>query len=250
MKGRKKEPEIRIYGLLNDLADSAAGLFFEEVVGRLKRGNDLYIALPGGKTPQIVFERLAGEPFRTEIDWSRIHFFWGDERCVPPAHPDSNYRTAAETLFKRILIPHKNIHRARGEARPDKEALRYESEIRETVPPAANGIPRFDWILLGLGTDGHTASLFPGASSLDEKERLCVTTVHPHSGRKRITFTPILINNAVRISFLVTGREKSEVVFEILTGAKTATRYPAARIEPLDGQMEWILDKAASSLLT
>jgi 6-phosphogluconolactonase len=168
---------------------------------------------------------------------------------VPPEHPDSNYGTAAEALLSKISIPPENVHRVRGEARPDEEALRYENEIRETLPLAANGIPRFDWILLGLGTDGHTASLFPGASSLDEKEKLCVTAVHPQSGRKRITFTPILINNAARISFLVTGKEKSEVVYEILTGTKAATRYPAIRIEPLDGHIEWILDEAASSLL-
>jgi len=246
---KKYDPEVRIYGSVKELMEAAARILEEEAARAVTSNRELYVALPGGDTPRTLYRRLAEEPFRSEISWSRIHFFWSDERCVPPNHPESNFRMVSDTLLSRISIPEKNIHRIRGEARPDEEAGRYGREINQVVPIISGGMPRFSWILLGLGKDGHTASLFPEAAAMHAAKIICATAVHPESGRRRITMTLPLINNAARISFIVSGKDKAEIVSEILNKDSDHRRYPAAMVASKDGLFEWLLDAGAASAL-
>ncbi len=240
-KNRKKTTGKKIFDSVKELSDTVAETLLGKALDTPEK--NLYIALSGGNTPRVIYQRLAEEPYRSQMPWDRIHLFWGDERCVPPQHPDSNFGMAAESFLNRISIPEENVHRIKGENRPDDEAARYEKEIRKLVPKSSSGIPRFDWIFLGLGIDGHIASLFPGSNALEEKKRICVAAVHPESGRKRITFTLPLINSSARVSFFVTGTDKGEIVSEILKGKKTRINYPAAMIKPFDGILEWWMEK-------
>ncbi|MEE9553573.1 MAG: 6-phosphogluconolactonase [candidate division Zixibacteria bacterium] len=243
-KDGKKKIEKRIFDSIKALADTAAEALLK--LANEMGDRSLFIGLSGGNTPRVIYQRLAEEPYKSGIPWNRIHLFWGDERCVPPQHPDSNFGMVSESLLSRISIPGKNVHRLKGENRPDEEAEAYEKEIRKIVPKSKSGIPRFDWIFLGLGTDGHTASLFPGSKSLEETKRICVAAIHPESGRKRITCTLPLINNAARISIFITGKDKGEIVAEILKGKEGHVKYPAAMIGPSDGILEWWMDKSAT----
>ncbi|RMI03468.1 MAG: 6-phosphogluconolactonase, partial [Calditrichaeota bacterium] len=213
---------VRIYPTAGDLADAVAQEFARAVEQHVHRGIPLFVALSGGTTPAILFRRLAQSPWQESISWRRVHFFWGDERCVPPEHPESNFGQADTLLLSHIPIPRENIHRIRGEAPAEPEAERYAEEIRRWVPVDETEVPRFDWIFLGVGEDGHIASLFPGSPVLEERKRLCAVATHPHTGQQRITVTFPVINNARRILFLVTGAKKSGVVREILKGEPTA----------------------------
>ena len=247
-KRHKKTIPTKTFDSIKELSENVTAEFLLNVKTALEGSEYLCLALSGGNTPRVIYQRLAEEPYKSEIPWERIHFFWGDERCVPPEHPDSNFAMVSEQLLSRISVPKKNIHRIRGESKPDDEAIRYEEEIKKIVPLSKTGIPRFDWIFLGLGADGHTASLFPGGKSLEETERLCVAAIHPESGRKRITFTLPLINNAARISFFVTGKDKSQVLSEILKGKEGYIRYPAAMVKPTKGILDWWMDSSVSAV--
>ncbi len=206
------------------------------------------MALSGGSTPSVFFQTLARKAQLISLPWDRLHLFWGDERCVPPDHPESNYGMTRQLLLSRVPIPATNVHRIFGENEPEKEARRYAREMKQYVPMSANGLPRFDWILLGLGSDGHTASLFPGDIPKVEPDGLCAVTIHPASGQRRITISMPVIKNAGRVSFLVTGKQKATIVRRIVN-ADTAALYPAAYVQPDKGQLEWWLDKAAARLL-
>lgn len=202
------------------------------------------VALSGGSTPKVLF-RLWAEQYRDSIDWRKIHFFWGDERCVPPDDEESNFRTADDLFLSRINIPQENIHRIRGEMNPEAEAGRYAAEILQHVS-TRNGLPFFDMILLGMGDDGHTASIFPHQMELLSAEGLCEVAVHPESGQKRITLTGRVLNNAAEVAFLVTGWGKARKLEEIIKGAEKSRKYPAAHINPADGEVHWFVDEAAA----
>jgi 6-phosphogluconolactonase len=206
------------------------------------------IGLSGGNTPKHFFEYLVNSSYKDSINWKKIHLFWCDEHCVPPDHHDSNYGMTKQLLLKHISILEKNIHRIRGEYDPKTEALRYVDEITQYVPQI-NGIPQFTWILLGLGTDGHTASIFQNSKEIFSSDRLCEVTQHPITKQTRITMTPKLINNAERITFLVTGKDKSEIVNKILNSSEESEKYPANLIKPFNGKLEWVLDKEANESL-
>jgi 6-phosphogluconolactonase len=212
-------------------------------VGKLLHSQPMAtIALAGGSTPREIYREWS----RSERAlWERVHIFWGDERCVPPDNAESNFRSAEESFLTPLGITGITVHRLKGESDPYDEARRYELEIMNCVIPAANGIPSFDWILLGLGADGHTASLFPGSSSLDELHAFCIPARHPVSHRQRITMTLPLLNNARRISFLVTGKEKSPMIRQLQQLAQPTTSIPASLIRPLHGKVEWWLDQSA-----
>ncbi|MCH7622630.1 MAG: 6-phosphogluconolactonase, partial [Nitrospinae bacterium] len=196
-----------------------------------------------------VYQVLALPEFKSSIPWNCIHFFWGDERCVPPDHEDSNYRMARETLLDPLNILQENIHRIRGENDPETEAARYAGEIKNNLKPQSGKTPRFDWILLGLGTDGHTASLFPGAQPIEDHSGLCVVAIQPQSGQKRITLTNRVLNHAKRVSFIVTGKSKGQVVADILNESPKSKNYPAAHVLPQQGTLEWFLDANAATKL-
>lgn len=241
-------PPCKIYSSPEDLAVHLA-----EELKRLSNSLTTYedkisIALSGGSTPKILFQLLAQPLYRDKIKWKKLHLFWGDERCVPPDHPESNYGMTRENLLQHIEIPESNIHRIRGEITPDAAAKAYSKVIRENVPPERDEIPRFDWVLLGVGEDGHTASLFPGSEVLRIKDKICAVAIHPVSGQKRITLTLPVINHAKKVTFLVAGESKRKVVSEILHQSEGFNKYPAAQVNPVQGELIWLLDKAACKI--
>ncbi|MFN8240130.1 MAG: 6-phosphogluconolactonase [Bacteroidales bacterium] len=212
-----------------------------------KRKKPVNIALSGGTTPGLLFSML-GDLYSKKTDWEYVHFFWGDERCVPPHDQESNYGLVRLKLLEKISIPPLNIHRIRGESDPVQEAQRYAGEIMSSCR-GRNGLPVFDMILLGLGEDGHTASIFPGNESSFSSKKVCEVAVHPLSGQKRITITGSVINNADRVIFLVTGASKADIISQVIE-CPGISEYPAANVEPLHGTLEWYLDNDAASSLS
>jgi 6-phosphogluconolactonase len=238
---------VRIFSSPNELAMS----FAEELVQRINEAAKIEkyytIALSGGSTPEILFKILS-ENYSKTVPWQYVHFFWGDERCVKPTDAESNYGTTTRILLSKIGIPEKNIHRIKGEEDPVAEALRYSDEISR-LTEKRDGWPLFDIVLLGLGEDGHTASVFPGNLRLIESDKICEVAVHPVSDQKRITITGRVINNAHQVTFLVTGVKKAAVVEKILKNIPPAKNYPASFIVPVYGSLSWFLDKEAAGLL-
>jgi 6-phosphogluconolactonase len=208
------------------------------------------LALSGGSTPRATFETLAREPLSDQLDWSRLTIFWSDERAVPPDDPESNYGMARRALLDRVPLPPGGAHRMPADrADLDVAAEEYEREIRREVPAGADGIPRFDLIMLGMGDDGHTASLFPQTAALDERERLVVANYVPKLGAHRLTFTPALINAAANVLFLVAGAEKAETLHAVLQGPHEPQRHPSQLVAPSQGTLYWYVDRAAASRL-
>lgn len=204
----------------------------------------VHISLSGGSTPKMLFKRLAQTPYATDIHWANLHFWWGDERCVMPTDPESNFGGANTLLFSRVSIPAGNIHRILGENHPQKEAQRYAKEMADTIP-LYDGVPVFDWILLGVGPDGHTASLFPGKTDYSEQS-LAVVATHPQSGRLRVSKTARILKAAKRITYLVLGPGKQDIVQEIHLHSPQDLPYPAAKIRSENGETQWYLDKDAA----
>lgn len=237
------QPEVHIY---SDNEAVAAG-FAEWLVGWLKNKGKVAIALSGGSTPKVLF-RLLAEEYADEINWSKVHLYWGDERCVPPTHEDSNYGMTQELLLKHIDIPLSNIHRVRGEDDPVQEAERYGAVIEEELAEE-DGYPVFDLIILGMGSDGHTASIFPHQKELLMADSTCAVATHPESGQQRITLTGPVINRAKQVVFLVTGTSKLDKIREIIREEGNWSSYPAAHIRPLSGKLDWYLDEQAAAEL-
>lgn len=222
-----------------DVGRCAAGLIVRMALGAVGQRGRCTLALAGGRSPMTTYAHLAQAP---EMPWPHVHLFWSDERCVPPEHPDSNFGAAAGVLLARVPVPTDNVHRVRGEASPEDEARRYEEVLRKTV---GGDRPRLDVILLGLGEDGHTASLFPGTPVLDERMRL-VAAVDPPVGvpHRRITFTLPLILAGRNVVFLVSGERKSEAVARVLL-VRDET-LPATRVLRARGTLTWVLDEEAA----
>jgi 6-phosphogluconolactonase len=204
-----------------------------------------FIALSGGSTPKIIFQTLS-EHFKDRIQWNKIHLFWSDERCVSPDDSKSNYGMAKQYLLDFINIPEENIHRIKGENEPELEVVRYSEEIKNIVD-SKNGLPSFDLVMLGIGEDGHTASIFPDQMHLLNSQNICEVAVHPISGQKRITMAGSTINNSDEVIFLVTGRSKAEILKKILEDQNKI--YPAAFIKPINGEFKYFIDEEASGLL-
>ncbi len=203
------------------------------------------IALSGGNTPKKLFAIL-GEKYKEEIPWERIHFWWGDERCVPPENDNSNFKLTNDYLFSQIEIPSENIHRIKGENIPKQEVIRYTREIENNLNYRGEN-PVFDLVILGLGEDGHTASIFPNQMELFEGEKICAASKHPITGQNRITLTGRVLNNSSRVFFLVTGENKSQRISEIMNDDEAAKLLPAYYISPKNGELIWFLDEAAAS---
>jgi 6-phosphogluconolactonase len=239
--------EIKIFPQPKALAEALAKELLTASLQAKKLGLSFNLVLAGGSTPRGVYEYFSRSEFKKSIPWDAIHFFWGDERSVPADHEDSNFRMAQQALLDPLAIHHENIHRIQGENEPSQEASRYAQEIKNHCQVASEEMPQFDWILLGLGTDGHTASLFPGVEAVKDPSGICAATVHPESGQKRITLTNRVLNHAKRISFIVTGHRKAEVVGQILNQSPQSQHYPAAQVQPEQGKLEWFLDQEAAS---
>jgi len=240
------EKKYYVFENITDLAQKLALDFNNAVSEKAACGENITIALSGGHTPKAFFEILAEQPYKDDIPWKNVILFWGDERCVPPDDDESNYKMTSIPLLSHVDIPAKNVHRVLGEDPSTNESLRYAKVIAENVL-SENGFPQFDWIFLGMGDDGHTASLFPGASTLAEKEKICVVAEHPQTGQKRVSITLPVINNAKRVSFLVAGAAKEPVFREIIEKEETQELpYPASMVHPKYGILEWYLDRAAA----
>ena len=218
-------------------------------VCRARPTGKIALALCGGKTPASLYARLARR-FVGQVPWDRLEVFFGDERNVAPDDPESNYRLASQSLLAQVPLPSEQVHRFRGESQDlEREARRYEAEIRARVTAGPCGIPAFDLIWLGLGADGHTASLFPKTAALEEERRLVVANEVPAIGARRLTFTFPLLNAARKVQFLVVGAEKALMVRWILgPAARHPSRdLPALRVRPLQGELEWVLDRDAAA---
>ncbi|MFZ7229370.1 6-phosphogluconolactonase [Avibacterium avium] len=224
-------------------AQSAVEKIAEELKQYSLEGRPVHISLSGGSTPKLLFKTLAAAPYNQAIQWKNLHFWWGDDRMVAPSDPESNYGEVQKLLFDHIEIPAENIHRIRGEAPVEQELTRFQNELAEVVP---NG--EFDWIILGMGADGHTASLFPHQTNFDD-ENLAVITKHPETGQVRISKTAKLIEQAKRITYLVTGASKAEILKEIQSTPAENLPYPAAKIKAKNGVTEWYLDKDAAKFI-
>lgn len=207
------------------------------------------LTLSGGSTPEPLYELLATPAFAARIEWPRVHLFWGDERCVPPDHPDSNYRMAREALIDHVPLPPANVHRIHGEDAPAEAAVAYEDLLRGffgngEIPPNTS----FDLVLLGMGPDGHTGSLFAGSAATRETHRWVVASPGPQPESWRVTLTPVLLNAADDVTFIVTGAEKAEHLKDVLEN-RLAEPLPAQLIRPKHGALHWMIDAAAASRL-
>jgi 6-phosphogluconolactonase len=210
------------------------------------------VALSGGSTPRRMYELLAERPRWAQLDWHRVEFFWGDERAVPPEHPDSNYGMAAGVLLDKLGIAPERIHRIAGELPdPAEAAARYQEELARVfaAPPDAPP-PIFDLILLGMGPDGHTASLFPYGQALTERTRWVVGYTVARLGKPRITLTPPVLNRAAEVRLLVTGADKAAVLREALEGPREPERLPVQLVVPEAGRLVWLVDRAAAAALS
>ncbi len=243
--------DVQIVEDAEALSRAAAEAIVCQVNETLEKREFFTIALSGGSTPRVLYALLAKDAsFRDEVDWGKIHFLWGDERYVPPDHPESNYRMANEAMLSKIPVPAANIHRMRTEdADVTKVAEAYEQEVRLLFKLGAGELPRLDCVLLGMGPDGHTASLFPGTTALNEKERLVVANWVEKFRAYRITMTAPVLNNACSIIFLVGGEEKAETLREVLQGKRQPERFPSQLIQPTHGKLLWLIDKASAQLL-
>jgi len=243
----RTEPQVetRILPDLEALSHEG-GIVFARIAREAISGRGRFaVALSGGETPRRLYALLGSPLFQDEINWNGAHFFWADERCVPPEREESNFKWAWDLFLSKTPVPASNIHRIRGEEDPEKEAKRYETELRLFF--GSEGPPRFDLVLLGVGDDGHTASLFPDSNAVEERTRLVLPVFLEEPKKNRITLTLPVLNHASKILFLVSGSSKAEVVKRILAREKSAEKLPAALVKPYQGSVLWLIDEAAST---
>lgn len=239
--------KLHIYPDASRLTEALADTWAQLAEAAIARQGAFYAALAGGSTPRQLYARLAQEPYCSGIDWSRVHIFFGDERCVPRDHADSNYRMASEALLSHVAIPPAQIHPLFDPARsPAQNADVYITQLLATLPLDANGLPVFDLVLLGMGDDGHTASLFPGTSILQESERIVAAAYVEKLEAWRVSLTFPVINRARAVAITVAGVGKAEMLESVLTDR--AADHPIQRVSPR-GELHWFLDEAAAQRL-
>lgn len=238
---------VSIFETAEQLAVAAAERFVE-VAATLDADRDrISVALAGGKTPKRVYELLATDAFKKRIHWPQVYLFFGDERAVPPTHPDSNYHMVDEALISKVPIPARNVHRMIGEGDVKENAQDYENNLRSFF--AGLPWPRFDLVLLGMGEDGHTASLFPHSEALHEESRWVVAAKNEQTNQPRLTLTLPVLNHAAQVLFLVTGTEKAQRLAQALRPSVDAELLPVQAVKPVDGKLEWFVDGAAAACL-
>jgi 6-phosphogluconolactonase len=237
---------IEIFPTPERLADAVARHVASIAADAIAATGRFTLALSGGSTPRAAYSRLASADLTRQIDWRSVYLLWGDERCVPPNDPRSNYRMAKEVLLDRVPIPPQQIHRIRGEDQPEKAAAEYEREIRVLLGSEQSPL---DLVLLGLGEDGHTASLFPGQPAVHETELWVVSVPAPSGGLWRVTLTPAVLNRARNVTFVVSGAAKAPVLEQVLEGPFAPDLLPAQAIHPAQGLLMWMLDERAAGRL-
>jgi 6-phosphogluconolactonase len=246
-QGTSMKPEIHIFKDIEELSRAAAELFIEQALQSMAERNQFWVALNGGSTPNRLFQLLA-EEYREKVDWRKVHIFWGDERCVPPEDHSSSYGQARDALLSRVPIPEANIHRIKGELGPVEAAKDY-ALILEGFASHPLEWPRFDLVYLGMGEDGHTASLFPGSPVDVSAPTMPVTAHYQDRPANRVTLTPAVFNSARMIVFMAGGEKKAQTLAEVLSDRYNPELYPAQRIHPDDGRLIWLVDEAAASRL-
>lgn len=239
--------EVRILEGPGELARAAASEFQRCAENAIREQGRFTVALAGGSTPLGVYSFLADSQNGIQLPWEKIFFFFNDERCAGPGNPESNYYHVAHALFSKIAIPATNIHRIEGELEPELAAADCESALREFFHVVPGQWPRFDLMLLGLGTDGHTASLLPGTAALTERARMVVANWIPQLHASRITFTFPMLNHAAEILFLAAGEAKASIVHDVFT--RETDHYPCQAVKPVNGRLLWMIDSAAAKLL-
>jgi 6-phosphogluconolactonase len=238
---------IRVFPDPAALADSAARQIVERCQAAIDARGSFSIALSGGSTPRDLHRRLASPPLARQVDWAHVHVWFGDERCVPPDDPQSNYRMADETLLSKVPIPSEQVHRMRGEQAPEQAAANYARELREFFKDEP---PRLDVILLGMGDNGHTASLFPGLKAVHEQQRWAMAEYVAEVGMWRITLTPVVLNLGREVVFLVAGSGKASMLRQVLEGSFNPDEHPAQIVRPNPGDVLWLVDAAAAADLS
>ena len=241
------KPEIRVFQDLEELSRSAAELFVRQAAQSIEGRGRFLVALNGGSTPNRLFQLLATE-FHEKVDWGNVHVFWGDERCVPPDDPGSSYGQARKMLLSHVPIPDSNIHRVKGELGPVEASRDYALILKEFSSSELEW-PRFDLVYLGMGEDGHTASLFPGSPVEVSEPTIPVTAHYQDRPANRVSLTPVVFNNARMVAFMATGEKKAQTLSEVLSGRYNPELYPAQRIEPKEGRLIWLVDEDAASRL-
>ncbi|HUE97709.1 MAG TPA: 6-phosphogluconolactonase [Anaerolineales bacterium] len=241
------KPEIYIFKDLEELSRAAANLFIEHAEQSIGERNRFLIALNGGNTPTRLFQLLATD-YNEKVEWSKVHVFWGDERCVPPDDAGSSYGQARDVLLRHVSIPDSNIHRMTGELGPAEASKDYSLTLKGFASPLLEW-PRFDLVYLGMGEDGHTASLFPGSPLNVSESTMPVTADYQDRPANRVTLTPLVFNSAHVIAFMATGEKKAITLAKVLSGRYNPELYPAQRIAPKDGRLFWLVDKDAASRL-
>jgi len=238
--------EIKIYTVRQEFGAAVAERWLDFYRESVAEHGDFHVALAGGSTPRQLYHLLSRTDISRKVDWQRVHIYFGDERFVPGDHPDSNFRMARESLLDHVPVPDANIHRIETESGDMQEvAYRYEQVLVNHLPKAENGVPRFDLVLLGIGPDGHTASLFPDTDILNQQERYVDAVYVKQKSSWRVSITFPVINSARHVLFLVAGADKRSVVQQILSGSPHSPQFPVEMLKPL-GQVEFYLDSEAA----
>lgn len=241
---------IRIFPNLSAMSQAAADFFSKQLKEVVTNQDIAHVALSGGSTPSTLFQLLARSPYKESISWEKIHFYWADERCVPPDDSESNYGQAWQSLLSKVPVLKQNIHRIKGELEPETAAKDYIYQLRQNATGDLKW-PILDYVLLGMGADGHTASLFPGQVNPAETKSAAIAVTADYMGRPatRVTLTPLVFNSARHILFLVSGENKAKALSTVLDGSYNPLNLPAQRIRPVNGDITWIIDQAAAALL-
>lgn len=239
--------EIRIFKNLESLSHEAANIFTEQAAKAVTERGQFLVAFNGGSTPTRLFQLLTKE-YRDKVEWNKVHVFWGDERCVPPNDPDSNYGQACVALLSQVPILDSNIHRIMGELGPVEASQKYSLILKDFASPTLNW-PRFDLVYLGMGEDGHTASLFPGSPVDTIEAAIPVTAQYQDRPANRVTLTQLVFNSAHMITFMAIGEKKAVTLAEVLSDKYNPELYPAQRIELKNSKLLWLLDEKAASKL-
>lgn len=234
-----------------EVATAAAQLFTQSAIDAINARGRARIAISGGTTPKAMFTLLAdpAQPFARQVPWQKLDLYWVDERCVPPDHPDSNYRMTSEALLSKVPLAPERVHRMEGELDPAVAAARYESTIRNTFRLEGAETPTFDLILLGMGDDGHTASLFPHTEAINDLTDIVTANHVPQKDTWRITLTWPVINQGREVAFLIEGAAKAQVLHDVLLGPYQPDTYPSQIIRPANGRLGFLLDSAAAAQL-
>ena len=244
----KSRIDIQVFPDLESLSHKAVEIFVDTSRRSIYERKSFSVAISGGSTPGVLYMLLGSDQYRDKIDWKHTHVFWSDERCVSPEHRDSNFRLASEGFLSKVPVPDKNLHRVRGEKGPEQGAQEYKNELRKHF--GTEGLPVFDLVLLGMGEDGHTASLFPVSMAIDETEQLAVPVYRDKPDHNRVSLATPVLSHALHIVFLVAGGSKSRIVADILVEDKGRDRYPAGWIQSMSTNVTWLLDREAAALLS